>query len=268
MQEAQIPVNGFTYPASTLNKETAYLTKAREAALECDVRMFPIGVDMFTAPPGQWRPPFLSWAEDLSWDVRVLSPSVTSIAAAEIRAMKQFNVAGNETSLVVLFRFADQASGGGLGRALFPGDATLATLSFARETAGAFAELSIDNQMFLVPHHGSRLNLPPWMADHAHGIVVVSAPTNSSHHPSSKVLKQIANWNDKTDHLFCTSYAQCCKKAFGRRAADQALVQPGSCFGDVVIRIPRSEPAEFKESSDPGDRRRIFGYCGNPIVSD
>jgi hypothetical protein len=265
-KKRKIEVQWFVYPASTLNKETAHLTKAREAADECGIPMFSIGVDTFLAPAGERKPPCLAWADDLSWDVRVLSPSLTAIASAEMRALKQSTVAGNETSLVVLFRFVGRKSGDGLGRALFPGDATSATLAFARRTAGNFAGLTIDNQMFLVPHHGSRRNLPAWIADHAHGIVVVSGTTNSSYHPSSDVLKQIVKWNDKGGHLFCTSYAQCCAKAFGRRAsaADRALVQPGGCFGNVVIRIPRSAPAEFKESSESGNRRRRFGYCGNP----
>jgi len=39
-------------------------------------------------------------------------------------------------------------------------------------------------------------------------------------------------------------------------------VEAGSCFGDVVIRVPNSGPAEFDRSSDPGEQRRRFGYCG------
>jgi len=265
-KKRKIRVEKFVYPASTLNKESAYLTKAREAADECGIPMFSIGVDTFLAPAGERKPPCVAWADDLSWDVRVLSPSLTNIASAEMRALKQSVVAGNETSLVVLFRFVAQKSSDGLGRALFPGDATSATLNFARQTAKEFAGLAIDNQMLLVPHHGSHDNLPSWLADHAHGIVAVSAPTNSPHHPSSDVLKQIVKWNPKGGHLFCTSYAQCCVKTFGRRAraADRALVQPGSCFGNVVIRIPLSADAEFQQSSTSGEPRRKFGFCGNP----
>lgn len=260
-----IPVQRFVYPASTLNKESADLTKARVAAMECGIRMSPVAVDTFQAPPGEWKPPYLAWADDRSWEVRVLSPSQTDTAIAEMRALGRSIVPGNETSLVVLFRFVDQQSRTGLGRALLPGDATPATLSFARETASSFSELAMDNHMFLVPHHGSRHNLPAWLQDHVHGIVVVSSPTDSPHHPSSDALKRLAEWSGNSNRLFCTSYAQCCATAFGgrARAADRALVQPGSCFGNVVVRVPRSAPAELKESSEPGDRRRSFGYCGH-----
>ncbi|WP_321472354.1 hypothetical protein [uncultured Paludibaculum sp.] len=259
-----IRVQRFVYPASTLNKESADLTKARVAALECGIPMSPVAVDTFQAPAGEWRPPYLAWAEDRSWEVRVLSPSMTETAIAEMRALGRSVVPGNETSLVVLFRFVDQISPTGLGRALLPGDATPATLEFARETASSFAELAMKNQMFLVPHHGSRQNLPDWLEEEIRGIVVVSAPTDSLNHPAGEVLQRIGSWIEDGSRLFCTSYAQCCAKDFGRRArgANRALVQPGSCFGDVVVRVPRSAPAELEQSSQPGERRRRFGYCG------
>jgi beta-lactamase superfamily II metal-dependent hydrolase len=260
----RIVVDRFVYPASTLNQETAYLTAARRMALERKIPMSSVGVDTLLAPPDQRRPPYLAWADDGSWEVRVLSPSLTKTAIAEMRALKQAVVAGNETSLVVLFRFVEQPDKEGSGRALFPGDATPATLSFARATGANAPGLEIDNQMFVVPHHGSSRNLPAWTRQHMHGIVVVSATTNSPHHPSETVLTQIAKWTGG-EQLVCTSYAQCCGRQFGQFASapDQQWVQPGECFGDIVIRVPRCGPAAFVKSSAPGHHRRAFGFCGN-----
>jgi len=258
----KIDVGRFVYPASTVNKENAYLTKARVVAYDHDIPMFPIGVDMPRASTHAWQPRCLAEDEE-SWEVLVLSPAVTDSAAAEIRAMKKSEVPGNETSLVVLFRYTDEDSAAGLGRVLLPGDATPATLEFARQTAAGSDELSLDNQMFLVPHHGSRRNLPAWLSNHTKGIAVVSGRTNSLQHPSLVALQSLRQWTGKSAGIFCTSYARCCAKAFGKQAvgAEKALVKPGSCFGDIVIRIPPDQPAQFESSSDPGDRRRKFGYC-------
>ena len=258
----QIPVGRFLYPASTLNKENAYLTKARVAADECGIRMSSIGVDPLGAPPAEWKPPYLVWADDMSWEVRVLSPALTDIAVAELRALKKSGVPGNETSLVVLFRFVGQDTAAGMGRALLPGDATPATLDFARQTAARFPGLTLDNQMFLVPHHGSRHNLPAWLSNHTKGIAVVSSRTDSLQHPSQLALQSLRQWTGNSA-IFCTSYAKCCSKAFGKQAlgAAKALVKPGSCFGDLVISVSRNQPAQFVSSTDAGDRRRQFGYC-------
>ena len=155
-----IEVERFVYPASTLNKEFAHLTKARRTAKECGIRMSSVAVDLFQTPPEEWEPPYLAWADDRSWEIRILSPSQTEIANAEMQALERSVVAGNDTSLVLLFRFLAQQVDNGFGTALLPGDATPATLGFARETATSLGELSLKNQMFLVPHHGSRHNLP------------------------------------------------------------------------------------------------------------
>lgn len=259
-----IKVGRFVYPASTLNRESADLTRARRTAMECGIPMSSIAVDPFQAPPESWQPPYLAWADDRSWEVRVLSPSVTGTALAEMRALGRGTVPGNETSLVVLFRFTGPGAGEGMGRAMLPGDATADTLGYARETATRFPELALANQMFLVPHHGSRQNLPEWLEGEARGVVVVSAPTGSPHHPAGEVLQRIRSWRADGAHLFCNSYAQCCRQTFGRRArgAARMLVQPGGCFGDVVIRVPRSAAAGLERSSEDGQRRRAYGFCG------
>ena len=260
----KIRIEKFVYPATTLHIGDDHLTAARKAAAEFKIDMSSIGVDDLQRA-GEWRPPALAWGVDEeSWEVRVLSPSLRNIAKAEMRAFGREVVPGNETSLVVLFRFLGQKSAIGLGRALLPGDATPGTLAFARDTGKHFPELVIDNQAFLVPHHGSQHNLPVWVKTHIHGVVVVSAPTDSPHHPSQKTLELLGNWTHGSDRLFCTAYAQCCAKAFGTRAApNDPLVEPGNCFGNVVIRVPRSAPAALTQSSAPGHQRRPYGYCGN-----
>jgi len=257
-----IPIRKFYYPASTVHKQNADLTEARKAAKAYGVRMSAIAVDDFSAPPGEWSPPYLAWADDRSWDVRVLGPSIIGIADSELKALEAGTVPGNETSLVVLFRFDGQNHRAGLGRALFPGDATPATLKYARATAAQFPHLSIHNQMFLLPHHGSHHNLPEWAGDYAHGVVAVSGRTDSPHHPSKNVLTQISQWNSG-NQVFCTSYAQCCRQTYGKRAKASRWVKPGSCFGDLVIRVPRTGPSALQDSSHDGHGRRSFGYCGN-----
>ncbi|HEV2963337.1 MAG TPA: MBL fold metallo-hydrolase [Candidatus Angelobacter sp.] len=261
-----IQVGRFVYPASTLHRENAYLTEARIAAMECGIAMSSVSLDRF-APPGQQKPPYLAWAEDYSWEVRVLSPALTQIGTAEIKALKGRVVPGNETSLVVLFHFLAPSKIKGAGRVLLPGDATPPTLNLARQTGQDFPDLAIDNQAFVVPHHGSQYNFPEWLKTYIHGIAVVSAPTDSLTHPSKEVLEHLGTWtySSPSSKLFCTSYAKCCAKKFGATASasDQFLVKPGSCFGDIVICVPKSSTAHFDQSSHSGHSRRQFGYCGN-----
>ena len=137
--------------------------------------MSSIAVDDFGDSPSPREPPFLTWAERPAWELRVLSPSQSKVSEAELKALEIGSVPGNETSLVILFRFLEEGTDASYGRALLPGDATPTTLSFARQTAEGFHQLRLDNQAFVVPHHGSARNLPPWLGDHLHGIAVVSA---------------------------------------------------------------------------------------------
>jgi len=255
----KIVVERFVYPASTLHRENSHLTEARQAARECDVEMSSIGVDSFPTPKGKPDPPWLAWAEDGSWDVRILSPSVTEIAIEELKAAKAKVVPGNPTSLVVLFRFLNATH----GRVLLPGEATPQTLDFARQTGMHFPGLEIDSDVLLVPHHGSQYNLPHWVQAHVRGLAIVSAPTDSPNHPSGQTLKLLAKWTcgSKPPGLFCTSYAHSCAKAFGKNATNQSLVQPGSCFGDITIEISATAPAQVTHSTVNGDLRRPYGYC-------
>lgn len=263
---SNIKIDKFVYPASTLHKREHYLTRARKAALDCHIPQFDISLDDVLAPPRERTPPYLAWAEDRSWEVRALSPAIADIGAAEVKALGKDIVPGNETSLVLLFRFLNSGSAKGSGRVLLPGDATPSTLKLAKKMGSSNSGLEIDNTVFIVPHHGSQHNLPDWIKDHIHGVAVVSAPTNSRTHPSKLVLEKLGQWTCSSGppRLFCTSYAYSCAKRFGAGVAPGGthLIAPGSCFGDLVIKVTASGIAELHHSSDKGEERRPFGYCG------
>ena len=258
----KIPIDYFVYPASTLHKPESHLTRARHQAKDLEIQTSPVGIDEFEGPKGHRDPPWLAWGMD--WEVRVLAPAMMDVAGAEIDALKREIVPGNETSLVLLCRFTAATGDPGNGRILLPGDATPATLSSALKTAERFPALTLDNQAFVVPHHGSSKNLPEWIDPLLHGLILVSAPTNSPHHPTPSILERLARrgHNPAGARLFCTSYAQACRKAYGPGVGGW-LVQPGPCFGDLTVEVPPSGPAVFQSSTAQGERRRRFGYCGN-----
>ena len=174
---------------------------------------------------------------------------------------------GNETSLVVLFRFLPPPVSRGIGQALLTGDATKATLSHALKTAQAH-QYEFANQAFLVPHHGSEHNLPAWLRPYICGIAVISGAENSPHHPSKATLQQLSRWTGaSTPRLYCTAYGIQCAKAFKRLATTahgKTLVRPGDCFGDIVVKVPKDGEAFVESASADGEPRRQFGYCGNP----
>jgi len=259
-----IPIDCFVYPASTLNKPKSHLTRARRQAHDLEIQTSSVGVDEFEGPEGHREPPWLAWGT--GWEVRVLAPATAEVADSEISALKGEIVPGNETSLVLLCRFKAAPGGPGSGRILLPGDATPATLSSALKTARRFPELTLDNQTFVVPHHGSSKNLPEWIDPLLHGLILVSAPTDSPHHPAPTALQRLARrgHDPAGAGLFCTSYAQACRKAYGPGAGRwRSLVQPGPCFGDLTVEVPPSGPAVFQSSTARGESRRRFGYCGN-----
>ncbi len=260
----EIPIDRFVYPASTLHKPESHLTQARRQAKDLKIPMSPVGIDEFEGPKGHRDPPWLAWGTD--WEVRVLAPATAEVADAEISALKREIVPGNETSLVLLCRFTAATGDPGNGRILLPGDATPTTLSSALKTARRFPDLTLDNQTFVVPHHGSSKSLPEWIDPLLHGLILISAPTDSPHHPAPTVLERLARrgYAPAGAGLFCTSYAQACRKAYGPGTGRwRSLVQPGPCFGDLTVEVPPSGPAVFQSSTAPGERRRRFGYCGN-----
>jgi glyoxylase-like metal-dependent hydrolase (beta-lactamase superfamily II) len=269
--EEKIEIEHFFYPASTLHKPEAALTDARKLALKFKISTHALGINQLRNPTGRPYPVYLAWAEDpsLAWELRLLAPALDDVARSEIKALGKSIVPGNETSMVLLFRFHRQGELG-QGRALLTGDATPGTLNFANSIAENFPELSLDNQAFVVPHHGSSANLPKQFENLLHGVVVISAPSQSSYHPSSKILERLAarTCSSNPPRLFCTSYAQACRTKFGGNADpnDRHLVQPGPCFGVVVVRIPCGSNAEVESTSDQtGARRRVFGYCGRNL---
>ncbi len=157
-------VERFAYPASTLNKKQAWLTRARQKAKDLGIPTSAVTVDDFQGSRGYPDPPCLAWGA--GWDVRVLSPAATMVAGEELGALRREQVAGNVTSMVILFRFDDR---GPMGRVLLTGDATKATLDFAATTAARFPELSLRNECLVVPHHGARGGVPPWLFDLSEG---------------------------------------------------------------------------------------------------
>jgi len=255
----KIAIERFVYPASSLHRENSHLTKARIAATDFGILTTDIKVDPFLTPKGRPDPPWLAF--DKGWEVRVVSPSATEISIEEMKALKQKVVPGNPSSLVILFRFLNGTKS--FGRVLLPGDATPETLEIARDTGRYFPELEIDNDLFLIPHHGSHRNLPLWVEPHVQGIAAISSPTNKPKHPSAQTLKVLGAWvcNPKPPRLFCTSYAHACADAFGQNAKNKKLVEPGSCFGDITIEVSPTVAAYVKRATANGDQRRPYGYC-------
>lgn len=256
-------VGFFGFPSSTAGKKNQLLTRAREKAQELGIDSGSLTVQNIGS---DWRPLSLADGTDPSWSLKLLAPSWSVAGGAEIKGLKRGVVAGNETSMVLLFRFHDYGAGSGHGRALLPGDATKATLHQAR-ISGTREGVALDNQALLVPHHGSSHNLPDWLVEVTHGVAVVSGREDSEHHPSSRSLERLsARCAGSTgSRLYCTSYAQACRTAFGRKppAEHRAFTAPGPCFGDLTVRLPPDAPAEVVQSSAVGSHRRPFGYCGN-----
>ena len=128
----------FFYTAFTsgFNDRKISFFEALRAVDELEIDSVPIGEDASESPPGERQPRTLAWAEDGSWDIRVLGPPWTRISSSQINsAIKEEEVPGNETSLIVLFRFLPSTPVLGMGRALLTGDATPAGLAYARKTA-------------------------------------------------------------------------------------------------------------------------------------
>jgi beta-lactamase superfamily II metal-dependent hydrolase len=267
-----IVVEKFLYPASSVPtkpgklKKTA-LVRARLAVYHAKIPSAYVAVNTLSDP--NQVPPTLARGKD--WEVRLLAPPDTTIGTSEIKSGKQGQVPGNDTSLVIGFRFLGPPAESGVGRVLLPGDATKATLDFARRTASRFPDLSLNNQAFVAPHHGSSDGLPEWLYRCLFGVVIISAPTNSSHHPGKNTLIKIAKHccSQAIPQLFCTSYAGTCATEFRNQARDDELhlVDPGPCFGDVAIRIPPVGVATLDGSSHAGQERRRFGHCGHPSAS-
>lgn len=256
-----VDIGRFVYPASSLNKEQAHLTRARMKARALGIRTSAVNVSDFEGPDGPPEPPYLAFGD--GWRVRVLSPPSSVVSDAEERAVRGDVVAGNETSMVILFHFTS----GEERRGLLTGDATAGTLSFARTVSGLFPDLTLRNDCFVVPHHGARGGIPPWLQESCEGAFVVSAPTESLHHPSPSMLAAaVRRCRGAGGEIFCTSYARACRHEYGRNtpAADRHLIEPGQCFGTITIDVHESGSAAWSlaGNSSRGELRRPYGYCG------
>ena len=260
-RERGLPIAKLVFPSSTLRSSGRdHLLNAREYAYDNNIDMYSMSI---TPEGDDERPRLLENGDD--WEIRVLAPPAYAIAAEEVRAHRQNRSPGNQTSLVLLYRSTN--GGEDHGRALLPGDATLATLKYAKSHCDDYPEYSLDNHALVVPHHGSSNNWAPWLEQYIHGKVVISAPTRNQHHPARHVLKSLAKHchDIANSELFCTSYAHHCDQHFIDARVhpnDHDIVRPDACFGDITIELAPSGTSVI--SHDPlGPQRRRFGFCGN-----
>jgi beta-lactamase superfamily II metal-dependent hydrolase len=260
----RIPIGLFAYPTSQL-RDRCKLTEARLVADELGIEMSAIGVRK--GPTGAPQAQQLA-IEHSSWQMVVLAPETATAAQKEVDVFKQGVPAGNVSSVIILFAFRTPKTCGtpGAGKVLLTGDATNKLLAEADHVA-VEQDLDLHNQLLLVPHHGGVKVIPDWLHKYVHGIAVISGRTDSLHHPKLATLQILASrtCTGTPPKLFCTSYAQACREEFeSRPKADELhLVRPGPCFGNMAFRVPRASEAILDSSSDAGENRRRFGWCGN-----
>lgn len=261
-----IAIGLFAYPTSQL-RDRCKLTEARLVADELGIEMSAIGVRK--GPIGAPQAQQLA-SEHRSWQMVVLAPETATAAQKEVDIFKQGAPAGNVSSVIILFAFRTPNTCGipGAGKALLTGDATNKLLAEADHVA-VKQHLDLHNQLLLVPHHGGVKVIPDWLHQYVHGIAVISGRTDSVHHPKLSTLQALASCTciGTPRRLFCTSYAQACREEFESRPKGDELhlVRPGPCFGDMTLRLPRSNEAVLESSSDAGENRRRFGWCGNSV---
>jgi hypothetical protein len=260
--DRRLPIDKFVYPTSTLrNSSRDHLLRAREFAFDHKIEMYSVSV---IREGDKDRPLLLENDED--WEIRVLAPPASVIAAEELRGYRANKSPGNLTSLVLLYRSTND--GEDHGRALLPGDATLTTLKHAKSHCLDYPEYSLNNHALVVPHHGSSNNWSSWLAQYIHGAVIISAPPRNQHHPAKKVLESLAkhcHMGEDKSALFCTSYSHYCDHHFidaRTQPSDHDLVRHDACFGDITIELAPNGTSAVDH--DPlGPERRRFGYCGN-----
>ena len=253
-------VDNFFYPAIGRLKLTPsdYLWHAVIFAKNNGIPIHPISLRDFDP---RWPERPFAIAQNPEWDVSVLAPPSGSNNRHQITSHLSGINPGNPTNIVLLFRYRrdDKAA----GRVLLPDDATPAVLRFAADHVNRHPEFHIDNDVTVVPHHGSKDNWPAWLTAHVKGIAVISAGTNRPKHPSLHVLRLLGTHcrnGKQPSSLFCTSYAQQCRDAFAHQATDPALVTPGPCFGDVEIEVSPNDSHVIAHDPD-GPARRAYDYC-------
>ena len=266
---AGIPVGRLIYPTPIDGKSSAHLRNARICAKALNIPMSSVGVS--TLPEAVPAPVLATGSakdetgELVRWKLRVLAPSDTAIAREDVSAELRGTAPGNPSSLVLQFSFERNGSALDRGRAILPGDATPATLSFAYDRSERFPELSLVNDAVVIPHHGSKHNWVSWFEDAIKGYALVSAPSGKRHHPGEDTLIRLAEicGRGSESRLCCTSFAGSCYDLFGEAALRRADA-PGKqdpCFGDIGISLSADQAPNVIACDSDGPKRRPYGHC-------
>ena len=253
--ERKLPIEYLFFPTDVNPTDGRdHLLEARFYAASNGIKMATLGVDEFTYHEGKRVLPVITSGD--GWELAVLAPSRVAVSRDATKAIIQNRQTGNLTSIVLMYRAKD--SEGHSGNALLPGDATPATLRFAYQSAAQSHIGSLDNDLLLVPHHGSHRNFPHWMETHTKGSFAFSTPFDRRHHPNEQVLERAARQCKGTGprSVFCTSYSHHCRVKY----AQGQNIGP-ACFGDLRFAL-NSDGIYLAASSDDGEAKRAFGYCG------
>lgn len=240
-----------------------YLREARTIAKDNGIEQFGVSISPLATLAGPAAPLIIDQDVKQGWRILALAPPAELVSVDELRAHVGKRTTGNVTSIVSLYQTL--ASDKGIGDVLVPGDATPTTLEFARDFAAKDGRVSLDCDLLVVPHHGSRHNFPTWLPSIIHGNIVVSAAHNSEHHPSEEVLRNSVSIAEAaSSKVFCTSYAQCCSSTFASTAGyrDGAI-----CFGHLRFSVG-TEGSKFTGSSHDGDTRRLHGLCRRGLITE
>lgn len=256
--DAGAKVDKLVYPSATLDSGARdYLAEARRIAYRRQIPMCPIQISPIPSLDGGPAPLVLDSDEKWGWRILVLSPPTYLVSREEVMAASARRAPGNVTSVVALYQTMKAAPGRGC--ILLPGDAETRTLEFARALTQKDGRVSLDCDLFLVPHHGSRRNFPDWLHAHVLGHVVISATHSSLHHPALDTIKAaMATCRSKGGgQLFCTSYARYCRESF---AAGTDHADTATCFGHILFQA-EVQGTSFVQSSHDGERKRGHGHC-------
>lgn len=256
--EAGVKVDGLVYPSATLNTGAKdYLAEARRIAYRNHIPMRSIQISPFPTLDGRPGPLLLDTDENGDWRILVLSPPTDLVSRDEVASSIANRATGNVTSVVLLYQTMKAEVGRGC--ILLPGDAEVRTLEFARELVQRDGRVSMDCDLFLVPHHGSRKNFPDWVHDHLLGHVAVSATHDSRYHPAQSTLISASDTcrSKGGGQVFCTSYASCCRASFahGTKHTNTSI-----CFGHMLFEA-RNDGTSFIKASHDGEQMRKFGHC-------
>lgn len=255
---AGVSVGNLVYPSATMHTgATDYIAEARRIAYRHKIPMRPIYISPFSTLDGKPGPLLLDIDEAGEWRILVLSPPTDLVSRDEVASALAGRATGNVTSVVLLYQTL--SAEGGRGCILLPGDAEPRTLEFARELVLKDGRVSLDCDLFLLPHHGSRRNFPDWVHSHLIGHVAVSATHNSQYHPAKATLKSAsaACRSNGSGQLFCTSYASCCRASF---ASGTEYANSATCFGHMIFKAG-NEGTSLIASSHDGEQMRKIGHC-------